>query len=1424
MASPDSNSSSSLTALEINTVPVAGFENSPKSQMASFSALRKEHTSSVSSGDTETSHFRSLASPFSHQMDTTTPSPPNVNFDIPQWKKDLIQRRKTNIAKTIAAATGNSAKEDTIANVNSTDALGSVSPNCDSKNGIVFTNNNNSSDKLLSSSSINTNDTNKSNTSQNSITNNSKTIINNVVKTPVTTQTTQLQQQKVKIEFLCGGHYTQVNNKPSASGDSIHHYTEKLQTRSASVLQSQSQCQSQSQQLASSVLVSRSVVVGSIEKNIYDGNGSSSTGSTTLPQPQENVRFRKKFTDQRGTINSSNSNTSTTSTTTTTTTSSDSAVSDSLLTSKSRLSSGLKVAAEAEVEFSKKNNNDNNSSGLCVSDEQQKHNLHIFQQKPDLTTNMSKDNNNDNGGGDGEQGEDDEYHQNQLICRRESDSSSSACVVSLNDFDSKDTDSKLFSTTEHKYKTTNVSCLTPSSSAPLKSLPGAGIGIIKKPCGIESDSVRSSSGSLPFIKNQNIGNVNTIGSTHHNYKINTKVRCSNQNQNQNTSLAPSVLKTTAASNESSSKSVTNNNTKKMVAVRDMNEITKNELDFDPSEELQYGPGIVSKLRCRYLSLALRQSMDKQRLSIDSLRRATSLNNLLDEKCVHEEDDDEYDTSDNINKETTSPSVAVSQVGSKGTTSSETVIGYGYKRNSKDTPENITCPTGLSYNNQHRSRHIKRGNDSLKRARSVEALLCEKSPWNFSNSQLSNETNAAASDVVTIDDKINNARERLLSGTDSNPPKRLASIIDDTERPPPDLVKQTLKIFEASTNRRSRTTNRNSGEVATKVANYKFIITQNKPAITFPKPPVSPKKPNQKSKPITSEAVNNIIATPSPIIVSPIQQADKIVSPLSSTPTPKSRSINKKTTKSKTESTPIRNVGTASSVLESLSDNSPDIIPRHKFFEKTATPLDSPVTEITKSIEKLRIESPTTPTQSVPLQTPSFKDRHSKFSSESSERDSEDDDDDDESLDGEYVVNVEEKQISKSALENIAKAGSSQQFIFADNHASSNLNGDSPAPTYLHDIPTVSTSSSSTNTVKQIGIIRPLLAEPRHSKIKNNSTEEISFNQVQPALTSREIEKNKINNEKKVEISGGENISMAKITGSIVTSSLNKIDVARNEDDNNSQALGWSSAIIPRKKRTAAGSLPENNTMIFNFKDRKEVPDYIENDGLIFKHKRELPKPNESGFVLLDDLSLETSTDPDDEWSMCPPSPCDVEFENANIIIDGKSNIKIGPKESNFHVQFNDTLTSTFEYPSESSMIADSDSVYADLSSFDASRSPCGTTTDGLSEEIESPVVHHHVKSEEIIQLPHNNKVLGNLSLGSAPLGSYTPITAKTENMFQLGVTREPSSQLVKTDDANSNEKPPADFYGESSLEYLKPASDDLTIAYSEGSLKTDLLY
>uniref|UniRef100_A0A182QGR9 Uncharacterized protein n=1 Tax=Anopheles farauti TaxID=69004 RepID=A0A182QGR9_9DIPT len=59
------------------------------------------------------------------------------------------------------------------------------------------------------------------------------------------------------------------------------------------------------------------------------------------------------------------------------------------------------------------------------------------------------------------------------------------------------------------------------------------------------------------------------------------------------------------------------------------------------------------------------------------------------------------------------------------------------------------------------------------------------------------------------------------------------------------------------------------------------------------------------------------------------------------------------------------------------------------------------------------------------------------------------------------------------------------------------------------------------------------------------------------------------------------------------------------------------------------------------------------------------RPGESGYVVLGgDLTLETSTDPDDAWAAGPPSPCNGEFANAYIVINGKSSMRNKTSRSN----------------------------------------------------------------------------------------------------------------------------------------------------------------
>lgn len=362
----------------------------------------------------------------------------------------------------------------------------------------------------------------------------------------------------------------------------------------------------------------------------------------------------------------------------------------------------------------------------------------------------------------------------------------------------------------------------------------------------------------------------------------------------------------------------------MVAMQDLStgssETANNSYSFDdPSEELQYGPGIVSKLRCRYLSLALRQSVAKQRPSLDNLRRSTSLNNLIDEDendiDVDEVDDHSGHGADAVAKSTTILIIDQNGLNNDDAGRQPKNMANGSKSQLFETDRNDTRRIGdhyaaqkppirptlfggsgggggiVKYVGEIRCRQTQRGNDSLKRARSVEALmrydtlawrrdqLNDSEEYPSSNPIILDELIVSESTMaktktaqeITIEDKIQQARDRIVVKT----PKRLTSFMDETERPPPDLVKQTLLKFEATANRRPRGVLQRygNGDVAAKVATFKMKISQDKamPAVVYPKPTTAPlplqttptsSSPLSPSKPIVKPRMNS----PKPIVL------------------------------------------------------------------------------------------------------------------------------------------------------------------------------------------------------------------------------------------------------------------------------------------------------------------------------------------------------------------------------------------------------------------------------------------------------------------------------------------------------------------------------------------------------------------------------
>lgn len=313
------------------------------------------------------------------------------------------------------------------------------------------------------------------------------------------------------------------------------------------------------------------------------------------------------------------------------------------------------------------------------------------------------------------------------------------------------------------------------------------------------------------------------------------------------------------------------------------------------------PGIVSKLRCRYLSLALRQTV-KSRPTLDSMRRANSMSNLLEEDNIDIDEVDERNAHVNNNSASATintSSISESKMNLNGSTSTAyrgnvhhnhhhyshnleysgksptNQNGSNGKFEKVGSPDELTTDDASSTtttsstsssvkmsngsSQRCRPRALQRGNDSLKRrCRSVEALMRydtlawrrdveDSEDYPSSNPIILDEIivsdyqstviKAKTADSITIEDKIQQAREKNRM-SDPKPPRRLASLMSESERPPPDLVKQTLLKFEATANRRARATSiqrySGHGDVAAKVAEFKSKLSQDKIVL-----PVSP---------------------------------------------------------------------------------------------------------------------------------------------------------------------------------------------------------------------------------------------------------------------------------------------------------------------------------------------------------------------------------------------------------------------------------------------------------------------------------------------------------------------------------------------------------------------------------------------------------
>lgn len=616
-------------------------------------------------------------------------------------------------------------------------------------------------------------------------------------------------------------------------------------------------------------------------------------------------------------------------------------------------------------------------------------------------------------------------------------------------------------------------------------------------------------------------------------------------------------------------------------------------DSDSSEELHYGPGIVNKLKSKYLNLTLRENNSCSAAGcVGRFRRAASLEDLLDRN-------------------------------------EEKPIAGGRKyskRNSANWQSSGAKPPSERY------RNASRGNESMKRARSVETLLrCDSSESHRVTARMviiERLDEPVNERVVLVDRPAVKIESRLVEERPRpiNKPKRLKPVLAETERPPPDLVKTTMRIFESGAARRVKP----RGEVAAKVATFKTIndnikaqtnprkiVAKNGPQVKFSRRmlPPSPKKspPPVGMKPEVNDGViSEPIVRSVSSVVSKFQQIEarsptSVDYKVKLSPEPTARKEQRNLELKSLKSPPVTPVSSPRIISPASSPNDSSSPTK---IAKLTSPVESPASH------------PEPETRLEPVEEQKFVDRRKLEESPEKKRTE---------LCSEEVTDGP-RSISKSALDNISKAGTTIQFSFSESQnndksylpgtkqngqhllvsfSDSNDGSDSsdscelerlqPELSYAIEIAkdqeplkplfidtgkaVLKSSSPSPNETKrcqketnvsppqkQIGIIRPLVSTKSQVPQQN--------------LTNREFEKNLINRVKSIE------------------QQPTKVVVSLKSSDE----------IQPVKKAPAGAGLwdtkpwnQQNNTMVFNFSNRKNVPDYIENDGLIIRRRRDKAK-------------------------------------------------------------------------------------------------------------------------------------------------------------------------------------------------------------------------
>lgn len=349
-------------------------------------------------------------------------------------------------------------------------------------------------------------------------------------------------------------------------------------------------------------------------------------------------------------------------------------------------------------------------------------------------------------------------------------------------------------------------------------------------------------------------------------------------------------------------------------VEDVKTINDNDLD-----DLQYGPGIVNKLRNRYMSLALRATNTKTRPGLYRMRNATSFEHLLD----NNDDDDDDDKSSRNNR--------------------------FFESNLNGNAKNVATTT-IAKNRYKKSTH-----GDLKRARSEEAISTIINDYDLNNeSRTKRETihedmfifgkegnigqpwKCKDNENIEIPEqkKVNNTH---IAGQRYNRPLRVQPVMNEKEKPPANFVKQTKLLYEKKPDSQPK------GEVANKIAAYKNLLqnAKKKPSLSTN---LSRQKPIAKTDALVKK-YNYKSNLPSPnvmpdlLLSSPITSPTNKISPLESfikaeveNAIPSIESC-KKTKTNTAESATNKNVSCQTKITNDIQTNNTNDSPNKKLISE-----------------------------------------------------------------------------------------------------------------------------------------------------------------------------------------------------------------------------------------------------------------------------------------------------------------------------------------------------------------------------------------------------------------------------------------------------------------------------------------------------------